>query len=531
VIRFKPLRFGRGSERLRIGYGRIFHEACAFSPLPTVREDFDRLHHMRGAELARVSTLTGGAELASFMPHAEMTGFVQAAKLAGGVDCVPLSSALAVPGGPMPYAVFRELLDELVDSVRQAGQLDGVYLALHGSMQVADLDDAPEAVIIREVKAAAPGAKIAVSYDLHGNLSAGMIEPVDIMIGYRSNPHWDLAPTGFRAGNRLIRTLRGQIRPRHAWRKLPMVMGGGMTIDFLPPMRGVFGWMKDLERDPRVLSASLFMVHPYTNADDLGWATHVCTDGDDDLAARLADQLADRCWAQRDAELPPMRTVSEALDEVARGMWRKLGPVILVDVDDIVGAGAPGGNTHVAQALAEDDRGLTAYVPVHDPALLLSLWDVPVGTRRSVILRGTPGYDQPAVPLDVVVASRATIQGTRAIRLDAGNLKLAITEQPPLPIHPSFWSALDLSARKADVIVQKNFFHYRMFYATTAPRHLPIVSDGATSLRRLRERDYPVPMHPKDSVSAWRPSDPILRERRWRTASPDAEPIVAASAR
>lgn len=515
-MRFKPLSTGRGGRKLRIGYGRIFHEACAFSPLPTKAADFDRLHHLRGPELARVTTLTGGAELAAFMPHAELTGFVQAARLAGDVETVPLSSALAVPGGPVPHAVFRQLLDELVVATRNAGHLDGVYLALHGSMQVDGLDDAPEAVILREVMAAAPGARIAVSYDLHGNLSKNMVEPVDVMVAYRSNPHWDLMPTGFRAGNRLIRALRDQIRPVHAWRKLPLVLGGGVTIDFLAPMRSVFGWMKDLERDPRVLTGSLFMVHPYTDADDLGWAAHVCTDGDSDLANRLADELADRAWAQRDVQLPPMRTIAEALDEVAHSAWRKLGPVILVDVDDIVGAGAPGGNTHFVQELAEDDRGLVAYIPVHDPALLKELWDAPVESTHRVTVRGTPGYDQPEVSLDVTLKKQATVGGTRTLRLDAGNLKLAITELPPLPIHPSFWREIGLDPRKADVISQKNFFHYRMFYATTAFRHLPVVSAGATSLRRLRERNYPVPMHPKDRVDDWRPSDPTLRERRWR---------------
>lgn len=521
MIRFKPLHTGRGGRRLRIGYGRIFHEACAFSPLPTDVAAFDRMHHVRGGELADLSTI-GGSELASFMPHAELTGFVQAARLAGNVETVPLSSALAVPGGPIPHAVFRQLLDELVSATKHAGHLDGVYLALHGSMQVEGLDDAPEAVILREVMAAAPGARIAVSYDLHGNLSANMVEPVDVMVAYRSNPHWDLAPTGFRAGNRLIRALRDQVRPVHAWRKLPLVLGGGMTIDFLAPMRGVFGWMKDLERDPRVLSGSLFMVHPFTDADDLGWATHVCTDGDADLANRLADELADRAWAVRHVDTPPMRTIPEALDEVANGLWRRLGPVVLVDVDDIVGAGAPGGNTHFAQALVDDDRGLSAYVPVHDPALLRELWDAPAGSRRSVVLRGTPGYEQPAVPIDdATIVSRATIQGTRAVRLQKGKLELAITEAPPLPIHPSFWSELGLSARKADVIVQKNFFHYRMFYAATAVRHLPVVSTGATSLQRLRERDYPVPMHPKDVVDDWRASDPVLRARSWRDGDQD----------
>src|SRR6185295_9991528 len=107
---------------------------------------------------------------------------------------------------------------------------DGLYLALHGSMEVRDLGEAPEAVILRRAREAlGPDAKIAVSYDLHGNLSEGLVAPVDVLVAYRTNPHWDLAPTGFRAGSRLVRALRGHIHPVHAWRKLPVILGGGTT--------------------------------------------------------------------------------------------------------------------------------------------------------------------------------------------------------------------------------------------------------------------------------------------------------------
>ena len=86
------------------------------------------------------------------------------------------------------------------------------------------------------------------------------------------------------------------------------------------------------------------------------------------------------------------------------------------------------------------------------------------------------------------MSARATTDFGRAVRLDVGKLRVVVTDRSPLPIHPSFWSALGLAARDADVIVQKNFFHYRLFYATTSFRHLPVVSDGATSLVRVKER-------------------------------------------
>jgi len=501
----------RGGRPLRVAYGRLFHEANAYSPRLTTRADFERMHHLEGEALAEATQLDA-PELKAFMPHAELTGFAEAMRRAGGVETVPLTSSLAVPGGPVARADFDSLLGGLTARLRAAGRVDGVYLALHGSMQVDGLVGAPEAEILERVReVVGPEARIAASFDLHGNLTDRVVRALDVLVAYRTNPHWDLAPTGYRAGTRLLRVLRGGARPAHAWRKLPMVLGGGTTIDFLAPMRGVFRAMRALETERGAMSASLFMVHPYTTAEPRGWAVHVATNGDAALAERLADELADRAWAERNVPLPPMRGVDEALDEVASSAWRKLGPITLVDVDDIVGAGAPGGNTRIAAGVVAKERGLSVYVPLHDPALVAALWDAPLGSRRACVARGTPGYEMPSIDLDARVVARATTDHGRAVRLDAGDLRLVATESPPLPIHPSFWKDFGLEARRADAIVQKNFFHYRMFYATTSFRHVPVVSAGATSLERVRNLEYPVPMHPRDRVDDWRTNEPRLR--------------------
>lgn len=518
----------RSSGRpLRIAYGRLFHEANAFSPVRTTMKEFEGMHLVRGEELAKRCTLRG-VELMSFMPHAELTGFTQAARLAGNVTVVPTLSAMAVPGGPLTRACFDQLCEELVSSIESALPLDGVYLALHGSMQVEGLEGAPEAHVLRRVRARlGESAKIAVSYDLHANLSEGLVDPVDVLIAYRTNPHWDLAPTGFRAGSRLIRALRGDITPVHAWRKLPMVLGGGTTIDFMKPMNKVFRYMKNLERDPRVISASLFMVHPYTNAEELGWAVHVSTDGDPALAAKVADDLAAKAWEQRKVDMPEMRSVPEALDLAKKAPSRRLGPVTLVDVDDIVGAGAPGGNTRIVEELARDDRGLAAFVPVHDPALVNELWETPSGEQRRVVLRGTEGYGCPHVELDATVRDRTTNEYGRCIRLDVGSFHVVVTERGPLPIHPKFWAAVGLSARNADVIVQKNFFHYRMFHLTHSFTHIPVVSAGATSFSRVRAYAAEKGIFPAVDHDDWRAFDEKTREsgrqnERARAAGPHA---------
>lgn len=558
-----PERLGRGGRPLRVAYGRIFHEANTYSPVTATQGDFTRMHHVCDEALHEATSLEG-KELAGYMAHAELSGFRQAAAMAGDVETVPLSSSLAVPGGPLTRECFDWLLSELLGRLEQAGPLDGVYLALHGSMEVEGLAESPEGVILERAREiVGEEARIAVSYDLHANFAAPLIDPVDILVAYRTNPHWDLAPTGFRAGNRLIRALRGQCAPVHAWRKLPMVLGGGMTIDFLAPMRGVFRAMRRLEDDPRVLSASLFMVHPYTSADNLGWAAHVCTDGDPDLAARLAEELADLAWAQREAPLPALLSAKEAIDATRESRLGKLGPVTWVDVDDIVGAGAPGGNTQLVKALAESAAPPRAYVPVHDPRLVEQLWSAPLESLHHVTLRGTPGYHQPEVPLTARVAARhdsdfgrlvrldvlrgdtgdaiasqadsggvsREAQGTGAEPRDAGArheqtlFHVAISDQGPLPISPRFWRELGLDPRRAEVLVQKNFFHYRMFYSHISFSHLPVVSGGATSLERVRQGPYAIPMYPASNPSDWREGDRALRKLLGRRVRQQAKPL------
>jgi microcystin degradation protein MlrC len=502
---------GRGGRRLRIGYGRIFHEGCAFSPMPTTEADFHRMHVMEGAELARAASLQG-TELKSFFPHAELTGFVQAAKIAGNVEAVPLASSMAVPSGPITRACFEWLVDRLLTSLAQAGELDGLYLALHGSMEVIGLGESPEGVILRRVREQiGADVRIAASFDLHGNMTPSVVDPLDILVAYRTNPHWDLAPTGFRAGNRLIRTLRGQVRPVKAWRKLPLVLGGGTTVNFMNPMRGVFARMSAMEEDPRVLAASLFMVHPFTSSTELGWSVHVITDGDADLAERLADELADLAWEAARTPIPKLSPIDEAIAEAKGSLFRKLGPVTLVDTDDIVGAGAPGGSTQILERLAAEPRALRALVPVHDPELYAQLEGLPLGTEVEVEVRGTPGYDQPVVPLRVRVEAKSTSEFGARVRVDAGSIHLAIAKDPPLPIHPGFWRELGVDPREADVMVQKNFFHYRIFYAALSFRHVPVASRGATNLGRVTELPQRVPSRPTVELRDWREGDRLLR--------------------
>jgi microcystin degradation protein MlrC len=500
------------TQPLRIAYGRIFHEANAFSPVKTQREDFEKFHYFEGDELAHVAS-PQGKELKGFLKNAELSGFNKAVKREGGVEAVPLLSALAVSNGPIAADVFEWLRDGLKAQLKEAGDLDGVYLAMHGSMRVEGLTEAPEAVLLRDVREVVGDTPVAVSYDLHANLSKGNVEPATVLTGFQTNPHRDLCSTGFRAGTLLIRTLKGQVKPTAAWRKLPMILGGGLTIDFLKPMRKVFRHMKSLEKRKGVLSAHLFMVHCFSDAPDIGWAVHVSTDNDQELAERLADEFAEKLWAVREAPLPPMLSPREALVALkAAPFSRATGTVSMVDVDDAVGTGAPGCNTHLLAEFAKTPDAYKIYLPIRDPKALDACWAAGLNESIKLTLTGLPEVPkQPDVPVHGVIRALIDTEFGRIARLDMGSLSIAICEKAPYSVHPRFWRELGLNPWRADAIVQKALFHYRFFYALCNRKTLAVVSDGASSLKNITNLTFDLPVYPNQDVSEWKTFDRARR--------------------
>ena len=452
-----------------------------------------------------------------------MAGCVSACALAADVEAVPLTSALAVPGGKLTAVAFDTLRCELADAIRSAGPLDGVFLALHGSMRVQDMDEAPEGVLLQTAKLASNGAALAVSYDLHANLTPALVEPATAVQCFRANPHFDLFPTGYRATRTLIAALRGEAEPVHALRRLPMVLGGGIGVSILAPMRSVFRRMGKLAKRRHVMNVSLCMVHPYTDADDLGWAVHVTSNGRQDVADEVADEIADAAWAQRHVPIPEKLTIHQALEQV-RGMGfaqRRFGPVSLVDFDDVVGTGASGGNTHLLAGMVQRPPGLQVLVPIHDPAAVRELWGRQ-DERARVTLRGTDGLVQPEVEVEGPIRACHEGEFGRVVALDHGDLRIAIADRPPMPVHPRFWRELNIDPRQADAIIQKSFFHYRMFHLGLSHLHLPVGSAGPSSFDHVLARRFDHPVHPMQDVADWRPFDRSRRSRATKSAHPAA---------
>lgn len=514
------------SRPLRLAFGRLMQESNSFSSVLTSRADMERTHYLEG-EALRQACQPNQWEVPGFLRNLELSGFMKAVRKAAPpavIETVPLLSTWSISGGPLEASCFEELCQRFQQLLSAAGPLDGLYLALHGALGVEGLQD-PESQLLQAIRAVTrPDLPIVTSFDLHGLMTREKISQLQGLCAYHTNPHWDMARTGFRAGRLLISLTQGTVKPTLAWRSLPLLLGGGTTLDFWPPMRGIFEYLKDLCSRPEVLDASLFMCHPYLEHPELGWSVVVITNNDPELAEALAEDLAERCWQVRKQQPPRFLSVDEALRKVHRArLRRKLGAVAFCDTSDVVGAGGTGENTHLLKALLKEEQ-LLSLIPLRDPVAVEKLAKLKPGDE---ITLSVGGRLQPEVNPAISVTGRLrSFQETqnfgRIAVLDTGSVQLVLTEGYAMPMKPSFYEDLGLSVREADIVVVKNFFHFRLYYAMHCFANLYVKTEGITDLDRVLKIHLNGPAWPRDPLTDWRPED---RRRRGLSTEPALPPL------
>ena len=507
----------------RIAFARIAQETNALSPVATTLHDFEGSHYFAGDAL--MHAVTKGPEVAGFFKKAELGGFVEAAReRSREIEPVPVLSAWASSGGPLSTECFETLEERLVEGLRKAGPIDGMYLCLHGAMGVHGILD-PESRLLRAARRVLGGAPIVVSHDLHANLTRARVTAADAIVAYQTNPHRDHARVGHKAGRIVIGTVLGEIKPVMAWRTLPMILGGGKTIDFLAPMRAVFRHMRRAEKRGDVLAASTLMVHPWNDDPALGWSTVAVTNNDVAGAERLADQLAEMCWERRHLQPPTFPTASDGIAQARKArIRRKLGCVTMSDASDVVTAGAPGDSTHLLRALHHEATGLLTYCAVRDPAAIETLWPHPEGAQVAVELGGhlDPARSTPLPLRGTVVSKHAQHGFGRTIVFAVDHLRIVITEGPSMVMRPSFYKDVGLSPWKADIVMVKNFFPFLMFFLPYNRKTIFVRTHGTTDFDAAFQLQFDGPMHPRDVVDDWRARDQLRR---------GAEPVLGQGVR
>ncbi|MCC6222597.1 MAG: M81 family metallopeptidase [Thermoleophilia bacterium] len=475
---------------LRIGIAGIWHETSTFVPGETALADFEAYGLADGSQ----------AVSRAFAGTATEVGGALEACAALGHEAVPCFWAGAVPGPTVGAATWAALRDRLLGSLERALPLDGLLLALHGALVAAGSDDA-ESELLAAVRERVGSIPVAVVLDLHGNPGDGLIADSDVLLAYNTFPHTDAAERASVGVGLLAETVEGALAPLVAGRRVPLLTCPLAQATDVEPMAGLLRSARRLEARPGVAAVALLPGYAYADVERLGFA--VCVTGEDAAASEAADELAAEVWERREGFRVELAGVEEAVGRALAAA----APVVLAEVSDNVGGGAPGDATHVVAALV--DAGARGAVAVlHDPAAAAAACaagpsagvEVVAGSPP-LLLRGRVGFAGEARYRRTGSYMTGSEVGMGACAIvDTGAVEVVLTSRRVMPFDSDHLRAVGIEPAERKILVVKSAVAWRAAFGDVATEAIPVDTPGPCTCRlnTLPYERRPRPLWPLD---------------------------------
>ena len=186
-----------------------------------------------------------------------------------GWDMVPILWCGAIPSAHVTRDAYEAIATEIVDGIKAAGALDGVFLDLHGAMVAEHEDDGEGALLARVRAVVGPDVPIVAALDLHGNITAKMVQAADALVGFRTYPHVDMAETGRRAALQLDALMARGAPFAKAFRRLDFLIPIAWQSTVMEPAAGIYARMAALEGG-EVATVSFFPGFPAADFPECG---------------------------------------------------------------------------------------------------------------------------------------------------------------------------------------------------------------------------------------------------------------------
>lgn len=482
---------------MRIAIAAILQESNNFSPVLTQYEDF--------------SPAFGAA---AYERHAgkltEMGGFIDVLREAGA-EIVPVCAAWAITANRMRRADFARLEREFGAGL-EAAQPEALLLAMHGAQTAQGEDDVEGRILERARAVLGTTVPIVLTLDLHANVTERMIRLATAIVGYHTYPHVDMFETGQKAARLLLRTLAAEIRPRMAYRKLPLIVPAENAQTYRGPMHELVSAGQELEAVGKALAVSLFPVQPWLDIDEMGCSVVVVTDDNAKAAQRQADGLARRWWKDKQRFDVTLTPVEEAIAAAVQSE----GPTVLAESSDSTGSGSPGDSTGVLRHLVKAPLTGTAAIFLVDPETVAAAFAAGVGgaVKRKIGGCFDKKHSKPvAVEATVKLladgrwTARArgyntgitTAMGRTAV-LEVGLVQILVAERSAMTVDPALFRSFGIDPEYCQLVVVKSPNGFRAAYEPLAKAIYVVDTPGVSSanLRQLPFRRVPRPLYPLD---------------------------------
>jgi microcystin degradation protein MlrC len=484
---------------MAIAIGSIVQESNDFSPVRTRYEDFDFAFGARAVERHKAA-------------FTEMGGFLNVLGKSSR-KVAPLFAGWAVTAGHVRRQDFARLLSDFEKSLAGVGRPDALLLALHGGQTAESVPDVAGRLLRAARSIVGPKTAIVATLDLHANVTRLMTDSATALVGYKTYPHIDLFQTGQRAAELLLKTLAGKVRPRMAFRKLPLIV----PAENMQTTSGPFGRLTngaiETEENGAAEAVSVFGVQPWLDVPEMGCSVVSVTNDDPKAGGRQVDGLARVFWESRrefDVKLTPVR---RAIREALRSGQ---GPVVISEPADSTGSGSPGDSTGVLGPLLEFGCDTPAALFMVDPEAVQTAVSAGVGATIETSVGGK--FDRKhSRPVRITALVRLISDGRwtgqaqgynqgvetsmgRAVVLDIGEIRLLVSERPAMTVDPELFRSHGIEPGRMRIVVVKSPNGFRGPYGSIAKKVFLVDTPGVSTpkLKTLPYRRVPRPIYPLD---------------------------------
>ncbi len=474
------------------------HESNAFSAMPTTHANFKDYLFALGDD---IPAAIRGARI-------EPAGVEEAAAKFDW-NLVRTVAAWATPSGPVADDAWQVASQAILNAARDQGPFDGALICLHGAMATVHDPDGEGVLLEALRKILGPDVPIAITLDLHANVTTRMADNADIVCAYRTYPHIDQVATAWRAANILQRTMAGEIKPTAAIARRAMLTGlddGRTTTD--NPMTTLLARAEKIEQDDAaVLEISVHAGFSPANLDEAGPSVVVTTDNNAEQAQSLAESFMDYAWDTREFDSNRYLTAEQTIEAVRQlraDSAAPAGPIVIADYSDNPGSGAYGDSTFLLSALIAAGIDKACVGTIYDPQAASELIAAGEGAQATVSLGGKidPTFGPPITLTGTVVRitdGTYVAQGPRwkgvthrlgptAVFAVDGVEIIVVSNRVQLTELEAFTHAGIDPAQRA-VVVVKSMQHFRAAFAPIA-RETLICDAGALSSKDLSRLPY-----------------------------------------
>jgi microcystin degradation protein MlrC len=488
----------------RVLLAEIMHETNTFNRIATVKADFETRYWHEGLEQARVLADT----------NTEIAGFLEAAGRYGWDMAVPLAAS-ASPSGPMAADDWTRVKQLITGPLKRGERFDAIVLVLHGSMVTQTSLDA-EGELLSEVRAVAgPDPLVAVTLDMHANVSPDMVAAADLMMCYRTYPHVDQRERALHMARLMQDVFEGAPRPKLTHARIPMMDAAnhGQTAEG-QPMPALLRLANEVETRPGIVCASLQIGFPWSDVEDIG--PNVVVTATDEAAGRAAaDELMQALWHSRHDTQLEFARADEAMALAHEG---KPGdkPLVLADFADNPAGGAYGDSPNLLRAMTEAGLENAAFATISDPDSVKACQQAGEGATVRLSLGGkgapelTPPLEAEAQVLRLAdgefVCAGPMWQGVRfsmgvtaVVRI--GSVKVIISSVPTAVMDLNVFRSVGIDPEGLATIGLKSRNHFKAAYEPIA-RDTLLVDAGGIASMRLAELNYtriPRPIWPLEN--------------------------------